>query len=63
MNRLLLLLALLFTFILTLLGFDVFHADDPHLFGWLGLALGCGSYGTFGLTTPDLAFQPGDRRK
>lgn len=38
-SRVLVALALLCAFVLMLLGFEVFHADDPHLFGWLGLAL------------------------
>lgn len=31
--------ALVCAVILLLLGFDVFHADDPHLFGWVGATL------------------------
>lgn len=44
-SKLLQVLALLCAVILLLLGFDVFHADDPHLFGWVGatLALSIGS--------------------
>lgn len=39
MKTVLVVAALVCAIILTLLGADVFHADDPHLFAWAGASL------------------------
>lgn len=40
MSRVLIVAALIAAVVLTLLGFGIVTATDPHLFGWVGLTFG-----------------------